>query len=119
MKKLLLALAVITSCAISPSFANITYDDILIYVDNSEGKAFNLQLANLQKVSTKVAIKDMDGSIYFEDYITDHNGYAKKINLKKLKDGKYLLNVMQGKQKLVQVIVVKGDKLWFSKVKEG
>ena len=119
MKKLLFAVAMVTTIAVSPTFASVSYDDILVYVDETEGKIFHLQLANLQKQDTKVTIEDMDGAVYFRELVSDHNGYAKRINLKKLDDGKYLLNVTQGKQKMVQVIVVKGDKLWFSKMREA
>lgn len=71
-------------------------------------KSLDVNVSNLQQQTTRITIENIDGSVvYFQDIVKKHNGYHKRLNLRKLKDGKYLLVVQRGTEKHQQVIVLK------------
>ncbi|PHN03254.1 T9SS type A sorting domain-containing protein [Flavilitoribacter nigricans] len=83
-----------------------------------ESNVVVLQLYNLQQEKTKVSILSLDGeTAYFTDYIRNHNGYIRKINLEELTDGRYMIQVEQNEQSKTQVILVRDSKVQLSSVK--
>lgn len=120
MKNLLLvAVMVMAVCSSTFTMNHLVSEETpLIKVLNVEGKVFNLYLANLEKNNTVVSIKDLAGNVFFQEQVKNHNGFAKKINMENLKDGRYLLTVKQQDKEFIQVVVVEDATLVFSKVSE-
>ena len=118
MKGLLIALAMVAT-SFSVSFAAETpTEDIILYTADINDKIIHLRLANLQQNTTLLTIQNMSGEVLFEEKITNHNGYAKAIDLGVLSSGRYLVHVNQKEKKLVKVMVIDGNKIWFSKTAE-
>lgn len=104
--KCLLALAWFTTLT-APVIGQAT-DSLLVSVTPIEVKTIELKVENLQRKATQITIQKLDGSVtYFTDFTKKKANYARKINLKELADGKYLLVITQGNQKKQQVIVMK------------
>lgn len=115
MKQLSIVLVFAFAIFSLPSFANNNNTGKLLYkVKPLQEKTITLRLANLQQQSTKVSIKSLSGTVYFEDFIRKHNGYIKKINLERLPNGKYTVNIKNGSTEIVQVIVIKENDIQFS-----
>lgn len=55
-----------------------------------DAKTINVQLANLQNRYTQLAIQDMDGKVWFSEYVWRADGYAKKFNLREVPEGDYM-----------------------------
>ncbi len=93
-----------------PAFAHESYPTkaINVTITAVAEKSVQVIISNLQQQTTRITIESLDGSVvYFKDIVKKHNGYHKRLNLRKLKDGKYLLVVQQGNKKHQQVIVLK------------
>ena len=119
MKRLFVMFAMLTVFGVSTTFANDVVDsEPKIYVKHIEGKSFKLQLANLMQKTTKVTISDLQEGLYFEAYVSKHNGYARKIILDGVKDGRYLLNVSQDGVTYSKVMLIKDGEIQFSKVSQ-
>lgn len=104
--KIFLALALFFTFA--TSIAAQSTDSLWVTVTPVAVKTIELKLLNLQQKTTQIMIQNLDGSItYFTDYAKKKNTYRKKVNLKELADGKYLLVIEQGAVKKQQVIVIK------------
>lgn len=69
-------------------------------------KMLNVQLANLQDERTHVCLQDMEGKIWFSDYVWRETGYAKKFNLNNMPDGDYLFFVSNNKNSHMQMITM-------------
>lgn len=112
---MLLCLAVFTL----PAMANSTPEPEkgkLIFKTKVEGKSVTYRLSNLQKLDTKVSIYSMDEATrYYKGYISDHNGYAKKLDLNKLSNGKYKITVENGDETLTKIMKIEDDMILFSK----
>lgn len=107
--KMVLSLALLTFMA-APVFADNSQmqDSLLVSVTPVAVKTIELKLGNLHQQTTQIMIQNLDGSVtYFTDYAKKKNTYRKKINLKELVDGKYLLVINHGNEKKQQVIVMK------------
>ncbi len=63
-------------------------------------------LINLQQETTTVKLADMQGKEYYRRVIRDHNGFARKLDLKGLDNGRYLLSVEQNGEEWIQVVLV-------------
>lgn len=111
----MLCLLTTTTASFSANYADAD-PEVLIQVKPLEGKTFKLLLSNLQQQTTKIKIEDLDGEVYFEAFVSKHNGYARKINLEELERGRYVLTVKQDGTNYSQVMVVKDDTIHFSKV---
>ena len=117
MKRFFVMFTMLTVFGASTIFANDFLDlEPRIYVKHVEGKSFKLQLANLMQKTTKVTISDLKDGLYFEAYVSKHNGYARKIILDGVNDGRYLLNVSQDGVTYSKVMVIKDGEIQFSKV---
>jgi len=79
-------------------------------------RTIKVQLINLQKALTTVTLKDIDGKEYYRKVIKNHNGFARKLDLDGLDNGRYILAVEQNDEKWVQVVLVDDDKIRLSKV---
>lgn len=112
---LLLGLAIFSL----PAMANTNpepADGKLIFKTTVDGKSVIYRLSNLQKQDTKVAIYSMNGDTrYYKGYISDHNGYAKRLNLKKLPEGKYKMVVENELESVTKVMKIEDDMILFSK----
>lgn len=75
-----------------------------------------LRMANLQQVGTSVSLHDLDGNVYFRDYIKDHNGYSMKVNIAAIPEGRYIMRVQQKGVNKSQVIYKGEDRLMISQV---
>ena len=81
-----------------------------------QAKTIKVTLANLQKNVTKMEITNKKGdTVYFKEFIRNHNGYSKTLNLKKLENGTYLIAIKNQGKVLKQVIRIRGDHVFFSK----
>ncbi len=122
MKKWMLFLVVATFMVSANAFANLPVAEedkgMIINVDQVADKQFVLHLANLEKQVTLIQIEDLKGRVYFNERVRNHNGYARKINLKKIPEGRYILSIKQDQKNFAQVMVVQDNKVVFSKMKE-
>ncbi|MEK7257006.1 MAG: hypothetical protein AAB316_19790 [Bacteroidota bacterium] len=59
--------------------------------EGEDGKSLQLQLANLQKLRTCVGIQDLQGKVWFVEYVWRENGYHKSLNIKGMPAGTYFL----------------------------
>ena len=90
-------------------------DELIIRVKPLENKVFKVTLANLQQKNTKITLTNLSGTTtYFEDNVIKHNGYAKKLDLSDLNDGRYLLTVKQKGEETVKVLYLSGEKILIS-----
>lgn len=93
-------------------------EKVLVRTEVVDDYALKLRLANLQQEVTKVEIKHLTrGTSYFTDYIRNHNGYATLIDLEKLPQGKYVLEITQRDESRTVVIRVNKYGLFISDVK--
>lgn len=112
-----LCLALMTA----PMWANdvlpITTSDILVTAKITTGKTINLKVANLQMEKTSIRLTDMKGNnTFYRDFVKDHNGYGRRLNLSDLPSGKYMLTVKQKDEKVRQIIVVRDNYVLLSNV---
>lgn len=89
-------------------------EKVLVYATVQEGKVLKLNLANLQKIRTLVTLKDLKGNTCYSKVIRKHNGFFSKLNLSKLRKGKYILAVSNGDELISQVVVINDDGLVLS-----
>ncbi len=75
-----------------------------------------LRMANLQQVGTSVSLHDLDGNVYFREYIKDHNGYSMKVDISAVPEGRYIMRVQQKGVNKTQVIYKSEDQLLISHV---
>jgi len=79
-------------------------------------KTINLQLLNLKQQETQVTLTDLyENEKFYGTVIRKHNGFVKQLNLKKLKDGNYLIKVKSGDETLQQVVRIRGNDIMFSR----
>lgn len=89
MKKHLIFLAVWALCgAITLATAQ---QPIVRFEKDDITKSINVQLANLMKNSTEVAIQDVNGQVWYNKYIARENGYYMGLNFYGLPDGDYVI----------------------------
>jgi hypothetical protein len=85
-----------------------------------ENNVVVLQLYNLQQENTEISIQSLDGkTTFFSDYVRNHNGYIRKINLENLTDGRYMIEIEQNKASRTQVVLVRDGKVQLSSVNKG
>lgn len=89
--------------------------DILVSSKIVNGKTVKLKVSNLQMEKTAILITDLQGNnTFYRDFIKDHNGYGRRLNLDQLPVGKYILTVKQKDENVKQIIVVKENYLLLS-----
>ena len=112
-----LCLALMTAPMWANDVTPITSSDILVTAKITSGKTINLKVANLQMEKTSIRITDLKGdNTFYRDFIKDHNGYGRRLNLSDLPSGKYMLTVKQKDEKAKQIIVVKDNYVLLSNV---
>lgn len=110
MKYLSVVLALCLCLTVAVNAENNPTKNLRATVTAVENKTVEISLVNLQQLRTDISIQSVDGDVtYFQDVVKKHNAYRKRLNLSELKAGKYMLVVLNGDEKLQQVIVVKGD----------
>jgi thymidine kinase len=88
----------------------------IIFKTKSEGLSLEYRLSNLQQMETSVAIFSLDGDTrYYRGLITDHNGYANRLDLSKLADGKYKIMVTNAEETHVKVLKIEDETILLSK----
>jgi hypothetical protein len=65
-------------------------------------KTIDVQLANLQQQRTHVAIQDVQGKLWFSEYVDREDGYAKKLSLTGMPDGAYICFVQNKSGRFTQ-----------------
>ncbi|MDX1941255.1 MAG: hypothetical protein SFU99_11935 [Saprospiraceae bacterium] len=105
---LLLALCLAISVPTFVSAHNFTVEpQVNVNVKTVKERTVEISLFNLQQERTSISIQSLDGeTTYFKNVIKDHNGYRKRLNLKDLAFGRYLLVIEQNGKKMQQVIVL-------------
>lgn len=101
----------------TPALANTPPAKLLLKVETVDQNHLKLHLANLLQETTVISIQDFEGTTYFRQTITDHNGYAANINLEALPEGRYLLRVTQKDNQIDQVVLKGEDTLFVSQAK--
>lgn len=56
-------------------------------------KTIDIQLANLQKLTTEVVLQDLDGKYWYSEQIWKQDGYYKRLNLNGMPNGHYICYV--------------------------
>lgn len=102
------------------SFAseNEVNEHLIMRVETNDAKALHITLANLRQITTQLKLEDLNGKVYYSDYINDHNGYGKNLSLRKLPKGRYILTVAQKGTEWKSVVVVDSDGVQVSQVVE-
>lgn len=77
-------------------------------------KTIDVQLANLQKKDTEVAIQHQDGTIFFSEIVSREDDYAKKLYLTGMPDGPYVCFVRNSLGQHVQSFRLEGEMLIFA-----
>lgn len=91
--------------------------DILVNAKIAEGKVISLKVSNLQMEKTSIRLTDLKGdNTFYRDFVKDHNGYGRRLNLGNLPSGKYMLTVKQKDEYVKQIIVVKDSYVLLSGV---
>lgn len=105
---LLLALCLAMSVSALASNQDLPVESkVNVNVKAVKERTVEVFLSNLQHERTSISIESLDGeTTYFKDVVNAHNGYRKRLNLRDLPYGRYLLVVKQNGEKLQQVIVL-------------
>lgn len=111
---LFLALCLAMSSFAFASTSNNADDNPIFRVKPVETKAIQVNLANLQQVTTSISLTDLSGKTFFKETIRKHNGYAKKFDLEKIPNGRYVLTVKQDGESYSKVIYVDNDAMRIS-----
>lgn len=92
---------------------------LLMKVQVENADVLLLRVANLQQESTVVKLMDLNGSTYYRQAIKDHNGYAMKVNIAAIPEGRYILSVEQKEERRTQVIYKSEDHILVSQVSDA
>lgn len=109
MKYLSLLLAVCLAFVALPASANPTKPEtITVEVKAVNKKTVEVALTNLQRERTDITLQSLDkNTTFYRETLRKHNGFRKRLNLKDLSEGKYLLTIQQSGETYEQVIVIK------------
>ena len=100
--------------ALAGAFAFASGGDVIVKIEKGDRlKTVNVQLANLQNQRTEVAIQDVDGKLWFSNYVWNEIGYAAKLNLNGLPNGDYILFVANRKGLWTQAFSMTPEDLAF------
>ncbi len=108
MKKLIFSVFALFLFISASAYGNSTNpnEPMIVRSQVAEG-GLEILLANLEKETTTISLKSLDGKKkVFTDFIRNHNGYSYKLDLDKLKQGRYLLAVKKGDIVRQQVILI-------------
>ena len=109
MKKLILTGAVwIGISAAATCFANDGFKVVSISENTSDFTVkalgdlkFKLTADNLQK-KTNIVIKNTQGEIFYNEYVSNTEEFSKVYDLSNLSDGEYFFEMISGKEKIVK-----------------
>lgn len=115
MKKKYVFLTALVLAAVSIFAAVYFYNsDLIVRIKKGiEGKTIEVQLANLQGERTHVAVQDMEGKMWFSEYVWKEDGYAKKLKMTTLPEGHYLCFVNNAKGLFTQTFLAGVDDVAF------
>lgn len=116
MKKYLILLVIGVAVACAFTFASGIYkgDKVIVKIEKGEiARTIEVRLANLEKMFTKVAIQDYNGTVWFDKPVNKENGYAARLNLADMPDGDYVLFVENKSGVWVQAINIRGNEVAF------
>ena len=112
-----LCLAVMTLPVWANDASPAVNTDILVRANIAEGKVISLKVSNLQMEKTSIKITDLKGeNTYYRDFVKNHNGYGRRLNLDNLPVGKYVLTIKQKDEYVKQIIVIKDNYLLLSQI---
>ncbi len=106
---LALAFLMVGTLATAAPNLNDAPEEPKITSETVDYKAIKLQLVNLQKETTVVKLEDMSGTEYYKRIVKDHNGFARRLDLNELDNGRYMLKIERNGQEWVQVVLVEDD----------
>lgn len=119
MKKYLILLVIGVAIACAFTFASGIYkgEKVIVRIEKGEtARTIEVRLANLEKMFTKVAIQDYNGTVWFDMPVNRENGYASKLNLKGMPDGDYVLYVENKGGMWAQAFNMRGSDIAFFEV---
>ena len=64
----------------------------------------DLHVANLQEVRTEIALTDLNGKTWYQDYVKGEEGFATRLNLEGMPDGTYVLYIRNKNADYMQAI---------------
>ena len=112
-----LCLAVMTLPVWANDASPAVNTDILVRANIAEGKVISLKVSNLQMEKTSIKITDLKGeNTYYRDFVKNHNGYGRRLNLDNLPVGTYVLTIKQKDEYVKQIIVIKDNYLLLSQI---
>ena len=86
---------------------------MIVRIEQKDGKAIHVQLANLQKKRTKVSISDVNGREWFSEYAWGVYAYAKNLNLNGMPAGEYVLLIKNKEERHIQAFTKTKSNLFF------
>ncbi len=119
MKKYLILLVIGVAVACAFTFASGIYkgEKVIVKIEKGEiARTIEVRLANLEKMFTKVAIQDYNGTVWFDKPVNKENGYATKLSLEGMPDGDYVLFVENKGGMWAQAFNMRGNDLAFFEV---
>ena len=79
----------------------------IIKIECAEGTSdLTLHLANLLNERTSIVLKDVNGTAFYTETVNNKASFAKKMDLSKLKEGRYLLVVEHERIECIQPIMI-------------
>ena len=78
-----------------------------------DAKSIALQLANLQKYRTQIAVQDLAGKLWYSEYVEREDGFAQKLDLSALPDGAYICFVKNRAGEYTRSFSLRGTALVF------
>lgn len=76
-------------------------------------KSIDVQLANLQRQRTQIAIQDVNGKLWYSEFCEKENGYAKRLNLDGIPEGQYICFVQNRRGRSTQAFRMQTNALSF------
>lgn len=115
MKKLIFLFTTMALALVFSGFAQ-TGGKMIVKIERGEtAKNIHLQLANLQHLRTGVAILDMEGKYWFNEYVWSEKGYAANLNLRGMPAGDYVFEIKNKDNRYLQAFSIGTNDLAFFK----
>lgn len=71
-----------------------------------EAKKVVIQITNMEQQPTFLILQSTDGAVYYRESIRGHNGHRALLDLERLPEGKYILNVRRkGEKEAVSQVI--------------
>jgi len=108
----IIMVTIATTCSLHAATGWET-DKMIIRVEQEDGESIRIQLANLEKKHTTVSITGVDGKTWFWEKARGVHGFAKKLQLKDMPTGEYVLQIKNRDSYYVQVFIKSNSKVIF------